>query len=230
MNFNDIKASLENEEGAPQVPDKLAKLKDKSSPIIKVRRRLIRSQIIYLLICLLCFGVVNEDLDGLMRTTAIIAFVLIIAHSATYKIRIFRLLKTTKTIQDQTRNTVHSLIHELEIFIEVYKTSAIGMGLFYVLCFPYMLASFCAGFSEGFNARAYGTSLTEVERLTRAHEASQRVTNNIINLLTETNLAVIIAIILTLSFTVYQFNIYILNKRYGKPLKELKEILASLDE
>ena len=212
MNFNNIKASLESEEGAPKVPDRLAKLKESEMPIQKLRKQTIMGVMVLPCLLIILFVIPSIiKMPPLHRGVYLIILFIAFLTQVGITLKSILFIRKTGHIEFKSRDTIVIFLNDYELLGEIFAISFIPIS---------MLLS-TLGFIVGESAR-----LMKNNNITENSNLKQMI------LLELSPLAIFLycLVMISISISIYFFLIYSAKKTNAKPLKELKEILASLDE
>ena len=212
MNFNDIKASLESENGAPLVPDRLAKLKESDQPIQKLLKQTMKGIIVTPCLLLMLFIIpFFLKMPQLHRGVYFILVFIAFLTQVGITLKSILFIRRTGKIEYKSRDTIVIFLKDYELLGEIFAISFIPISMLF---------------------SSLGFIIGECLRFMKNNVVIENSSLKQMILLELSPLAIFLYCLgmISMSISVYFLLIYSAKKTNAKPLNELKDILASLDE
>jgi hypothetical protein len=131
MNFDNIKNKMDAENlSDAQIPTRIKDLKDSQMPIQKVRKTM-RGEIITQLICIIVFFAAPSFVKMHQLPEALYYILMFVTSLMTlgYLAKMTWFLNKTSHMNEASKDTIVTFIHDLRLTLEVYKTAIIAGSL-----------------------------------------------------------------------------------------------------
>lgn len=131
MNFEDIKQKMDSENmDDNQIPTKIKDIKTSNMPIQKVRQRM-KSEIFTQLICIIIFFIAPNFVKMHQLPKAVYYILMFITSLITlgYLAKMSWFLTKSRDLSNHSKEVVLSVINDLKLTLEVYKTAIISGSL-----------------------------------------------------------------------------------------------------
>lgn len=206
MNFDNIKNKMDSERmDDMQVPSKIEGIESSNMPIRNVKKTM-KSEIVTQLICIVVFFAVPSFVNMHQLPKSIYYILMFITSLITvgYLIKMSWFINKTGNLNADSKETVLTFIHDLQLTLEVYKTAIIAGSLL----LPFAFITFIIG-SELVDEKVF--------------------TNLILLNISPIMLTLSAMVYIILAGVIYFITVYWSNKLYGEHIKKLETILKEFD-
>ncbi len=206
MNFDNIKNKMDSERmDDMQVPSKIEGIESSNMPIRNVKKTM-KSEIVTQLICIVVFFAVPSFVNMHQLPKSIYYILMFITSLITvgYLIKMSWFINKTGNLNADSKETVLTFIHDLQLTLEVYKTAIIAGSLL----LPFAFITFILG-SELVDEKVF--------------------TNLILLNISPIMLTLSAMVYIILAGVIYFITVYWSNKLYGEHIKKLETILKEFD-